>query len=95
MKNRDQTTKINEFVNTILSDNARYKDINKSKFDNGTNLKLYIFRECFRAWFPVLANDQYTQKLFILDLFAGSGTDEDGEYGSPLILLDYYLHKEI
>lgn len=64
------------------------RDINKSKFDNGTNLKLDIFRECFRAWFPVLANDKYTQKLFILDLFAGSGTDEDGEYGSPLILLD-------
>lgn len=63
-------------------------DINKSKFDSGTTLKLDIFRECFRAWFPVLANDQYTQKMYILDLFAGSGTDEDGEYGSPLVLLE-------
>ncbi len=64
------------------------KDINKTKFDKGTNLKLDIFRECFRAWFPVLANDKFTQKLFIFDLFAGSGTDEEGDYGSPLILLD-------
>lgn len=64
------------------------RDINKSKFDKGTNLKLDIFRECFKEWFPVLANDQYTQKLFIYDLFAGSGTDNEGEYGSPLVLLE-------
>ena len=64
------------------------RDINQSKFDKGTNLKLDIFRECFREWFPVLANDIFTQKLYIFDLFAGSGTDEEGEYGSPLILLD-------
>ncbi|MEN9919525.1 MAG: three-Cys-motif partner protein TcmP [Bacteroidota bacterium] len=64
------------------------KDINKSKFDNGTHLKLDIFRECFRAWFPVLANDKYTEKIFVYDLFAGSGTDAHGDYGSPLVLLD-------
>ena len=64
------------------------RDINKARFDEKTSLKLDIFRECFRAWFPVLANDIYTQRIYIFDLFAGSGTDEDGEYGSPLILLD-------
>ncbi len=31
---------------------------------------------------------QSVDNLYIFDFFAGSGTDSDGEYGSPLILLN-------
>jgi three-Cys-motif partner protein len=64
------------------------KDINKDKFPEETKLKLEIFAECFREWFPVFIYNQFIQKVFIYDFFAGSGKDIEGNYGSPLILLD-------
>ena len=64
------------------------KDINKIKFPEETKLKLEIFSECFREWFPVFIHNQYIQKVYIYDFFAGSGKDMDDELGSPLILLN-------
>lgn len=64
------------------------KNINKSVFTEQTLLKLDIFRECFREWFPVFLNNPFISKIFIYDMFAGSGTDLEGNYGSPLILLE-------
>jgi len=64
------------------------KDINKSKFTEETKLKLDIFREFFREWFPVFLNNPFIDRIYIYDFFAGSGTDDSGVYGSPLILLD-------
>ncbi|MFA7492958.1 MAG: three-Cys-motif partner protein TcmP [Proteiniphilum sp.] len=63
-------------------------DINKKTFDEKTLLKLDIFRECFREWFPVFLNRTSIERIYIMDMFAGSGTDMDGNPGSPLILLD-------
>lgn len=63
-------------------------DINKKTFDKKTLLKLDIFRECFREWFPVFLHNNFIDSIYIMDLFAGSGTDADGNPGSPLILLD-------
>ena len=65
------------------------KDINRSPYTKETELKLDIFKRCFREWFPVFlnANRKYTERLYIYDLFAGSGTDADGKWGSPLWLL--------
>ena len=64
------------------------KNINKKVFSEQTQLKLDIFRECFREWFPVFLHNPYVSNIFIYDLFAGSGTDVEGNYGSPLILLE-------
>jgi three-Cys-motif partner protein len=63
------------------------KNINAKPFDQGTLLKLDIFSSCFKAWLPVFLYDKYTSAVHIFDLFAGSGTDSEGTYGSPLRLL--------
>ncbi|OJV37691.1 MAG: hypothetical protein BGO33_03135 [Bacteroidia bacterium 43-41] len=63
-------------------------DINKKAFDEKTLLKLDIFRECFREWFPVFLNNIFIERIYIMDMFAGSGTDPERNLGSPLILLD-------
>lgn len=64
------------------------KDINSKTFTEETKLKLDIFRQCFKEWFPVFVYNEYIKKIYIYDFFAGSGTDAEGNYGSPLILLD-------
>lgn len=51
-------------------------------------LKLDIFRRCFREWFPVFVHHPGIKKIFIYDMFAGSGTDSEGNPGSPIILLE-------
>lgn len=64
------------------------KDINKKPFDEATKTKLDIFGECFREWLPVFIHNKFVDKLYIYDFFAGSGTDIEGNPGSPLILLN-------
>ena len=64
------------------------KDINKEPFHEATMLKLDIFRKCFREWFPVFVHHPSIKKIFIYDMFAGSGTDSEGNPGSPIILLE-------
>lgn len=64
------------------------KNINNKPFDESTKLKLKIFGECFKVWLPVFIHDKFTKQVFIYDFFAGSGTDIDGVFGSPLILLE-------
>jgi three-Cys-motif partner protein len=63
-------------------------DLNKKVFDKKTLLKLDIFRECFREWFPVFLNISFIRRIYIMDMFAGSGTDSEDNPGSPLVLLD-------
>lgn len=64
------------------------KDINKQPFSEATMLKLDIFRRCFREWFPVFVHHPVVKKIFIYDMFAGSGADSEGNPGSPIILLE-------
>ena len=61
------------------------KDINSKAFDEGTLLKLNIFRECFREWLPVFLYGKGIERICIYDLF---GYDTEGNPGSPMILLD-------
>lgn len=63
------------------------KDINKSEYTEETKLKLDIFRKCFREWYPVFLHAPNITHLFVYDMFAGSGKDAIGNYGSPIILL--------
>lgn len=67
-------------------------DINKKPFTEATMLKLDIFRRCFREWFPVFVYHPSVKQIFIYDMFAGSGTDSEGNPGSPIILLDEAHH---
>ena len=53
-------------------------DINKKPFHEATMLKLDIFRRCFREWFPVFVHHPGVK----------SGTDSEGNPGSPIILLE-------
>jgi three-Cys-motif partner protein len=64
------------------------KNINQEIFPEETLLKLSIFAECFREWFPVFLHSPFAQGIHIFDFFAGSGKDKAGNKGSPLILLE-------
>jgi len=70
------------------------KDINKDQFSGETKLKLQIFTECFKEWFPVFIHNPYIKEVFIYDFFAGSGKDTEGTLGSPLILLNEAKGKD-
>ena len=70
------------------------KNINEKIFDEATKLKLNIFGECFEEWLPVFNNDLYTDKIYIFDFFAGSGKDLNGNFGSPLVLLNKAKGKD-
>ena len=62
------------------------KDINKAVFSEETKLKLDIFRQCFREWYPVFVHNPYISHIFVYDMFAGSGKDTAMNPGSPIIL---------
>jgi len=65
------------------------RDIHKSSFDEGTQIKLLILNEYFKEWLPVFlrARKKYWDRIIIYDFFAGEGKDVDGTQGSPLIIL--------
>lgn len=64
------------------------KNINNEPFSEETQLKLDIFRNCFREWLPVFIHQSFWNRLYVYDFFAGSGYDLDGNSGSPIILLE-------
>lgn len=72
----------------LFTHNFMAKNINETPFDEGTLLKLDIFRKCFREWYPVFIHDTYTKHVCVFDMFAGSGYDSAHNQGSPIILLD-------
>lgn len=66
------------------------RDIHKKPFDEGTKVKLAIFRDYLREWLPVfLAKKEiYWNTINIYDFFSGPGSDGSGNKGTPLIILD-------
>lgn len=64
------------------------EDINKKPYNDATQLKLDIFRDCFKEWFPVFVNHKWIKGVQVFDFFAGSGKDIKGNSGSPLVLLE-------
>lgn len=63
------------------------KQFHKEAFDQATKTKLEIFDEYFNACIPVFIHQKYSQEIFVYDLFAGKGMDENGEYGTSLNIL--------
>lgn len=57
-------------------------------FDDGTLLKLEIFRGYIREWLPVFLSKKSYPEVHIYDFFAGPGTDAKGNPGSPLLIID-------
>jgi three-Cys-motif partner protein len=55
-----------------------------------TAAKHQLLRGYLRAWLPIMANSAHPSVL-IVDGFAGPGTYEEGEPGSPLVILDTFL----
>lgn len=58
------------------------------KFDEGTILKLELIREYIREWLPVFLVKKSFSQVNIFDFFAGPSTDDHGNPGSPLIILE-------
>lgn len=66
------------------------KDIHKKEFDDGTKIKLDIFREYLKEWLPTFTKRKEIiwKDIFIYDFFAGEGEDIAKNQGSPLIIID-------
>jgi three-Cys-motif partner protein len=68
------------------------KKFHEDEFDDGTQVKLSIFREYIRKWFPVFLvarpGGEAHRTVNVFDFFAGPGTDRAGNPGSPRIIQD-------
>lgn len=66
------------------------RNIHAKPFDEGTNVKLTLFREYIKNWLPVfLANqDPFRTTINIFDFFSGPGKTDHGDKGSPLIIIE-------
>lgn len=62
------------------------KEFHKSH-SNGTKTKLEIFDRYFRESLPVFVHSSAFDDIYIYDLFAGKGKDENGENGTSLNIL--------
>jgi len=56
-----------------------------------TRAKHAILEEYLKAWFPIINNSQFVDKLIYIDGFAGPGEYKTGEPGSPIIALNTAL----
>ena len=64
------------------------RNFHRNPFDEGTRIKLELFRDYTREWLPVwLSEARPNESITIADFFAGPGEDSEGVHGSPLILL--------
>jgi three-Cys-motif partner protein len=66
------------------------EQFHKQGFDDGTKLKLDIFRRYIREWISVFLTDSPSlsavTSINIFDLFSGPGEDAEGNPGSPVII---------
>jgi three-Cys-motif partner protein len=70
-------------------------DLHKKPFDEGTIVKLSLYKNYIKEWLPVFlrSNSQF-RCINIFDFFCGPGEDDQGQKGSPLItleILDQYI----
>ena len=64
------------------------RNFHRNPFDEGTRVKLGLFRDYTREWLPVwLSQASPNEPITVADFFAGPGEDSEGVAGSPLIVL--------
>ena len=63
-------------------------DLHDKAFDEGTLVKLRLFRYYLESWLPTLVYNDFSRTINIFDFFSGPGGDVDGKPGSPLLALD-------
>jgi three-Cys-motif partner protein len=59
------------------------------KLERHSEAKHYLLRRYLQAWLPIMAS--WKGRLVLVDGFAGPGIYEDGQPGSPIIMLNAYL----
>lgn len=66
------------------------EDFFKKPFTEDTNVKLSLYKEYLREWFPVFiaAHRPFKKVVNLFDFFCGPGKDSEGTSGSPLIALE-------
>jgi three-Cys-motif partner protein len=62
------------------------------KLDRHSEAKHYLLRRYIQAWLPIMSS--FKERLVIIDGFAGPGVYEDGQPGSPIIMLKALLDHE-
>jgi three-Cys-motif partner protein len=62
------------------------------KLDRHSQAKHYLLRRYLQAWLPIMSSWQ--DRLVLIDGFAGPGVYEDGQPGSPIIMLQAYLDHD-
>jgi three-Cys-motif partner protein len=65
------------------------KDFFDKPFTEDTNVKLELYREYLKKWFPVFiaSGKPFVNVVNLFDFFCGTGKDSEGTHGSPLIAL--------
>jgi three-Cys-motif partner protein len=66
------------------------RDLHRKPFNEGTLVKLELFRAYITAWLAVFVGSQRVtkKKIRIFDLFCGPGEDAAGQKGSPVLILE-------
>ncbi len=66
------------------------RDLHRKPFNEGTLVKLELFRKHIDAWLGVFVGSGKVtkKKIRIFDLFCGPGQDSDGQKGSPILILE-------
>lgn len=66
------------------------RDLHRKPFNEGTLVKLELFRDYITAWLAVFVRSQRVtkKKIRIFDLFCGPGEDAAGQKGSPVLILE-------
>ena len=72
------------------------KEFFNRPFTEDTNVKLELYREYLKKWFPVFiaAHRPIVQIVNLFDFFCGTGRDSEGTAGSPIIALEVLKEYE-
>lgn len=66
------------------------RDLHRKPFNEGTLVKLELFRAYITAWLSVFVKSERVtkKKIRIFDFFCGPGEDSNGQKGSPVLVLE-------
>jgi three-Cys-motif partner protein len=62
--------------------------------ESHTEAKHRLYKRYLDAWWPILLQQHWVNRVTFVDAFAGPGEYRDGEEGSPVFTLDRLLHHE-